>query len=147
MSYCTLDDLKAALPERTLIQLTDDAGAGEVDQTKVDDAVQYAGSMIDGYLGGRYTLPLDPVPALIRAVAVDLSIFHIYSRNSDAEMPRTVSDKYPNATKLLGLIQRGEVQIGVTPISGSGDGGGSGSYRTNKRSSDRVFGPDVLKRF
>ncbi|MCL4492330.1 MAG: DUF1320 domain-containing protein [Nitrospirae bacterium] len=139
MPYCTLDDLKKAIPESSIIQLTDDAGLGVVDQAKVDDAIAYADQLIDGYLRGRYTLPLSTVPGLIKTLSVDLAIFHLYGRKSDDEFPDAVMARYKNAIKLLEQIQKGLISLGIETSTT-----GTGSYKTNKTSDDRTFNKDVL---
>lgn len=141
--YCTLDDLKKAIPEENLIQLTDDTGLGVIDNEKIDDAIDYAQQLIDGYLRGRYTVPLDPVPQLIRRFAVDMAVFHLYSRRFELDMPQTMIERRKEIIRLLEQIQQGKVLLGMeTPQSP-----GQGYYKTNKTSENRVFTDDVLNQF
>lgn len=119
MGYCTLSDLEKAATAQTIIQLTDDEGLNAVNQTRVDDAVSYADQLIDGYLRGRYTLPLSPVPGLAKSLSVELALFHLYSRRLDITMPEPVVGKYKNAVKLLELIQKGLVSLGIEETSGA----------------------------
>lgn len=137
--YCALADIKNALPESDIIQLTDDANTGAVDQTKVDDAIDYADQLIDGYLRAKYTLPLSTVPGLLKSTAVDLAIFHLYSRKPDMPMPDTILLKYKNSVKLLDQIQKGALTLGIETSSTA-----SGIFKTNKTSTDRTFSKDVL---
>ena len=65
MSYCTLANILARIDEATLITLTDEAGAGEVDAAKVSAAIADADATIDAYCQGRYTIPLSHVPQKI----------------------------------------------------------------------------------
>lgn len=144
MPYCTVDDIKKSIPEANIIQLTDDAGTGVIDQTKVNEAIAYADQLIDGYLRGRYSLPLNPVPGLVNKLSVDLAIFHLYSRRFELEMPESMMAKYKNAIKLLEQIQKGLVLLG---IESSETGPGQGYYKTNKTADDREFNKTVLGRF
>ncbi|MEW6115378.1 MAG: DUF1320 domain-containing protein [Nitrospirota bacterium] len=139
MPYCTLDDIKKAIPESNIIQLTDDNGLGAVDQAKVDDAIAYADQIIDGYLRGRYTLPLSSVPGLIGKLSVDLAIFHLYGRKFEMELPEGIMARYKNAIKLLEQIQKGLLSLGIESSSTE-----AGHYKTNKTSEDRTFSKDVL---
>ena len=65
MAYCTYNDLLGMIDESEVIQATDDAGTGVVNQEHVTAAINAADSEIDGYLAGRYTLPISPAPAVL----------------------------------------------------------------------------------
>ncbi len=138
--YCTVDDIKKAIPETDIIQLTDDAGAGVIDATKTDEAIQYASDIIDGYLlGGGYTLPLSPVPGIVLSACVDLAIHYLYGRRYAADIPAGIESRYTNAMKLLGLVQAGKISLGVISPNGYQDG----QYKGSKTAADRVFNKDV----
>jgi phage gp36-like protein len=119
MPYCTLDDILAAMPEQDLIELTDDAPTAEmVDTLRVEAAIAGAGELIDGYLRGRYVLPLSPVPLLLNTLAVDITRYRLYGlriRITPAEM---VVQSYKDAIKLLEQIQVGKVSLGTEAIGG-----------------------------
>ena len=69
MPYATLDGLKRKIDEAVLVQLTDTANTGALDETTVQRAIAAADAMIDAYAGSVYLVPMDPVPP----VAADLS--------------------------------------------------------------------------
>ena len=69
MRYCTRADIGSAIPEMTLIQLSnDDPSAMQPNESVIEDGVRQAEELVDGYLRGRYTLPLDPVPVKPAAI-------------------------------------------------------------------------------
>ena len=110
--YCTLADiLKSRVPEARLIQLTDDQDTGEVNEEAVNSAISDAGEMIDGFLRGRYPLPLSPVPGLIRTIALDLATYGIYGMKPEFELPKLVGERYETSTKLLMRIQDGKMDL------------------------------------
>jgi len=109
--YSTLDDIKAKLPEETLLQLTDDDGLGEIDQVKVDAAITEADSEIDGYCSTKYTVPFAVVPAVIKKISVDLAIYHLYARRVEV-MPEVRDANRNNGVALLKDISRGMVKLG-----------------------------------
>ncbi|HBG06323.1 MAG: hypothetical protein A2075_12195 [Geobacteraceae bacterium GWC2_58_44] len=110
--YCTLEDIKKSrVQEARLIQLTDDADTGEVNEEAVNGAISDAGEMIDGFLRGRYPLPLNPVPGLIRTIALDLATYGIYGLKPEFELPKLVGDRYQTSTKLLMRIQDGKMDL------------------------------------
>jgi phage gp36-like protein len=144
MPYCTLDDIKGQIPEANIIQLTDDEGLGVVNQSRVDKAISVADSIIDGYLRGRYTLPLSTVPELIKTIAIDITVYKLYERGLELEMPEAMSNRYKNAIKLLDQIQKGLVKLGIeSPETGPGQG----HYKTNKTTEDRIFTKTKLEGF
>ena len=144
MPYCTLNDIKDQIPEANIIQLTDDEGLDEVNQERVDKAISVAGSVIDGYLRGRYSLPLENVPELIKTIAIDIAVYKLYERRLELEMPETMVNRYKNAVKTLEQIQKGIIKLGIeSPDTGPGQG----YYKTNKTAEDRVFGKVKLESF
>lgn len=145
MSYCTVDDLKTIVPEQDLIELTDDAvPAASIVTANADKAIADAGEMIDGYLRGRYSMPLDPVPGLIGTLACDIAVYRLYARRVKLTPPEGVSERYKNALKLLGQIQQGQVTLGVgdsiTADSGNMD-------KISATAGDRLFTRDTMKGF
>jgi phage gp36-like protein len=141
MSYCTLDDIKKLLPEENLTQLTDDEGTGAIDEAVVTDAITYADQLIDGYLRGRYTLPLSTVPTFLRKLSIDLVIFYLYGRRPEIQNDN-VEKKYTNTLKILEQIQAGKIALG-DDTSGE-DLPGKGEYKTNKTEDDKIFSKEVL---
>lgn len=120
--YCSLADILALVPEDDLIQLTDDTNPpASVDETKVDRAIGDAGELIDGYLRGRYDLPLSPVPGLLNTLAADIAVYRLYARRVKLTPPEGVSERYKHALKLLDKIRSGELQIGATSTGGASD--------------------------
>lgn len=109
MAYCSTEDLKNALPEAQLIQLTDDGDAGQIDMDKLNDAIRRADDFIDGHLRGRYTLPITTVPALIRDTSIRLGIWFLYSRSMMLTMPESIKEMYKDVIDILVRMQQGKV--------------------------------------
>ena len=57
MAYCTTDNLIDRYGADELLRLTDRDNNGFIDEQAVSAAIEDASDLIDGYLGGRYTLP------------------------------------------------------------------------------------------
>ncbi len=139
--YCTLDDIKKQVQETTLIEITDDSLSGQINTDVVDETILYADTLIDGYLRGRYTLPLQTVPEIIRVIAIDLSIYRLYSRRFHTDMPDSINDKYKNSIKLLEQIQKGVVSLGIETV---GTPPKLGEYRVNTTLKNRIFTKELL---
>jgi phage gp36-like protein len=142
--YCSLNDLKKQVQEDTLIQLTDDDNSGEIDASVIDESVIYSETLIDGYLRGRYTLPLSQVPAVIKILAVDLSIYRLYSRRFHTDTPDAISEKYKNSIRILEQIQRGIISLGIETAGRPPE---LGEYRTNKTFEERTFSKHLLREY
>lgn len=138
--YCTIDDIETQTSTPTLIQLTSDDGQEEVDRDVAIEAILYSSTLIDGYLRGRYSLPLDTHFPLLRVLAIDLSIYRLYSRRMRDEMPEVIENNYKNAISTLKDIQKGVVSLQSENDSFETAGFNTEEYKTNKTIIDRLFG-------
>jgi phage gp36-like protein len=108
MAYCSEDDLLKMIPQSELAELT--AESGEVpDSLIIIDAISKAEAEIDSYLGVRYVVPLSAPPAQVKALAVDLAIYHLYTRRSVVPMVR--QQKYDAAVAFLKQVAAGQIVI------------------------------------
>lgn len=107
--YLARADLSDRMSEAELVQMTDDVGSGMVDVGVVDEAILGAEAEIDGYVGGRYPLPLAAVPPLLTRLAKDLTVWNLYGRRKLAD--ESVGERYKAAVKLLERIASGQVKL------------------------------------
>lgn len=147
MSYCTLSDIRGMAPESDLVELTDETDAGVIDQAKIDAAIGYADELIDGYLRGRYDLPMSPVPGMLKNLSADIALYRLYKNRSKLAVPEAIKDGYTNAVKLLGAIQAGTINLGVGGAASAGDIPSSGGAAVSTPTSGRVFSRDNLGNF
>jgi phage gp36-like protein len=142
VAYCTLDDIKNDIPEAELIQLTDDDNAGVVDEAKVTDAIADADSEIDTYLRGRYPLPLDPAPRILKKLSIGIALYYLFHRRQIAN--DVIKERYENAVKLLDRIAKGQVHL----VEADGDAvTDEGGPQASKDEDDRVFSDDTLENY
>jgi phage gp36-like protein len=106
-AYATLADLLDRFPEAELIQLTDDAGAGSVDQARIDRALTAASATIDGYLAAQYQLPLARVPDNVIDICCDIARFKLWRTTP----PENVEKANAAALKTLEQISKGVIKI------------------------------------
>lgn len=141
MPYCTQDDLLKLIPELELSQIT--AETGDVsDAAVVSECIAKAAAEIDAYLSVRYVLPLTDVPAQVKHLAVDMAIYHLYSRRSIESPVR--AKNYDRAVAFLKDVAAGRVQvIGATGVELPGDA----EQVTEVSSSERVFDRGKLSGF
>ena len=139
--YSTIDDIRALLPEDELLRLTDDEGLGSVDTARVDEAIARADADIDSYCGGRYSVPVSPVPQLLKKISVDLAVYDLYSR-AVISMPEARGRRHRDALRQLEGIAKGLATLGTseTPEQAESRSGAE----TNKPADTNVFSRDKL---
>jgi phage gp36-like protein len=108
MAYCSEDDLLKMIPSEDLTDLT--VESGEVpDSLIVSDAIGKADAEIDSYLGVKYVVPVSPTPEQVKALSVDLAIYHLFSRRSI--IPPVRQQKYEAAVAFLKQVAAGQAVI------------------------------------
>ena len=147
MDYCTIEDIETQTSTPTLIQLTSDDGQEAVNRVVAQEAILYSSTLIDGYLRGRYTLPLDAHFPLLRILAIDLSIHRLYTRRMRDEMPEVIENNYKNAISTLKDIQKGVISLQSENDSFETAGFNAEEYKTNKDIIDRLFGKHRLSEY
>lgn len=169
MAYCIVTDIDLTIKE--LIQLADDnvplvvtvaaldtAIAGGVmtgfsaeiqaATTKavdnIDKAISHATTVINAYIGERYTLPFTAVPELIKTISVDIATWRLYFRKKKDKLPEAIQAAYDNSMKLLAQIRDGKINIGVTPTGSKVEPESGGMQVTAAKP---IFTSDVLDRY
>jgi phage gp36-like protein len=145
--YCTIDDIETQTSSPTLIQLTSDDGVEEVNRVVAQEAILYSSTLIDGYLRGRYSLPLNSRFPLLRILAIDLSIHRLYSRRMRNEMPEVIEDNYRNAISTLRDIQKGIITLQSENDLLETSNYNPLEYKTNKNILDKLFGQQRLNEY
>jgi phage gp36-like protein len=132
MAYCSEDDLLKMIPQADLADLT--VESGEVpDSLIIAEAISKAAAEIDAYLGVKYVVPLASPPDQVKALAVDLAIYHLYSRRSI--VPPVWQQRYDAAIAFLKQVETGEVVI----VGPGGEAPTVAKEVTDASSARRVF--------
>lgn len=143
MHYCTRADIGKAIPELTLIQLSNDDPTAELpNESVIEDGVRQAEELVDGYLRGRYDLPLDPVPSVLRDAVVYLARHWLYQRRPEGALPEAVKDSRKDTLKLLESIRDGVVTLGMPTGEATPEPG-----KIRARARRQQFGDDLLERY
>jgi phage gp36-like protein len=143
MHYCTRADIGKAIPELTLTQLSNDDPTAELpDESVIEDGVRQAEELVDGYLRGRYDLPLDPVPSVLRDAVVYLTRHWLYQRRPEGAIPEAVKDSRKDTLKLLESIRDGVVTLGMPTGEATPEPG-----KIRARARRQQFGDDLLERY
>lgn len=151
--YTTPEILIEKYGKQHLIYLTikePDGTETAPDSAVISREIGRVDGVIDGYLRGRYTLPLAEIPPELAGYAEDMVIARIYGCMPERTVPEDVTRGAKEATAWLRDIQKGLATLSVAtlPPASSGDEPGvSGFFRTNKTASDRIFSDSTLDRF
>ncbi|UDM18422.1 gp436 family protein [Vogesella sp. XCS3] len=149
MRYCSLADLQLAMPLATLIQLSNDTMVeyGQPELTLnlavVEEAVHQGEELVDAHLRGRYNLPLDPVPSMVKNMTVNLARHWLYARRPEgSELPDAVTRTYKSALQMLEAIRDGKLTIGVPTGEAAPEPG-----EMKVRARPRRFSSNLLDRY
>ena len=141
MPYASLALLTARYGEAMLVDLTDreTPATGAIVTEVVDRALADTDAMIDGFLAGRYQLPLSAQQPLLVDIALRVAIYKLHRE--------VVADKiksdYDGALGELKMISIGTIRLSAAGIEPAASG--SSGVRTNDRERDMT--PDNLKGF
>lgn len=118
MTYVTQAQLTDRYGAELLLQLADRASppAGVIDSGVLDRALADTGAVIDGYLAGRYVLPLATTPPLLTDLASAIAIYKLHIVSSEGK----IADDYKDAVASLGRIATGVIRLPVAGIEPTG---------------------------
>lgn len=102
-------------------------------EAHIEAAVESANAIVDGYLGGRYTLPLAEVPGVLQLHASRIARYELHDQHAPDEVRR----RYDDAIRYLEKVARGTVTI----TTDSGTVAGTGA-RSQYSAPTRVFDTD-----
>ena len=130
MPYSTKQNLIDRFDEAELIQLTDSACLGVIDDEVVNAAIADADAEINSYLTA-YDLPLAVVPVNFVRMSSDIARYYLY----EDRPTETVQKRYDDAIKYLMMIAKGIILLDTgIPTATAG--------HVVIESSDNVFGID-----
>ena len=142
MSYATVLDMINRYPSRDLVQLTnEDPTATTINATPITQALADASAEIDGYIEGRFTLPLADPPAVLNRLTTDIAMYRMQSLRPlhDLEDARK---RYEDAVATLIKVADGELTLG---LSADGQEPPTAESAENVQGPDRVFNRKKLR--
>jgi phage gp36-like protein len=145
--YHSFSDLLNLISREELCQLVDDENAGSIVESppnaamiRVTAAGNKAQGIIDGYCRGRYTLPLSPVPDMIKDLSVELTVYNCMARKKEIALSEEQNRRYKNAVNILEHIQQGKIKLFDDIIEPP-------AFVSNKTAEDRTFDEETLDQF
>lgn len=148
--YCTLEDLLTQIREEVLLRVAGNDD-GEFIPAVIDNGINQAQSEIDAYCRGRYKVPFTDVPVMVRKLAIDMAIFHIFSgygfNFASDSADRIILVRYEKAIDFLKQVAAEKVDLTGGSSSSTTDEHGVGSGNLRIKSEPRIFGRDKMGSF
>ena len=113
MSYASPQDMINRYPNRDLVQLTnEDPTVTTINTSVLQQMLDDASAEIDGYLSGRFALPLTDVPQVLNRLTCDIAMYRLQSLRpihdlADARL------RYDDAVATLTQVANGELGLGL----------------------------------
>lgn len=107
--YATQDDLIKRYSVDVIATLAPSRDT-EFDDKKVDEALADASETIDSYLGGRYTLPLSQIPAVLERHCCYIARYFL-EKNRATEQAR---QDYEDSLRYLEKVAAGTISLGIS---------------------------------
>ena len=114
MIYATATDLTNRYPNRDLVQLTnEDPTATTVNDAPLTQALADASAEIDGYIEGRFTLPLTDPPVVLNRLTTDIAMYRLQALRPLHDLA-DARQRYEDAIAMLTKVAAGELTLGLT---------------------------------
>src|SRR4051812_23107598 len=111
MPYAVASDMEARYKLRDLVALTDPANAS-VQAAALNSALQDASDLIDGYLEGRYPLPLANPPRLLKQYACDIAMYKLQALRPQQDI-EDARKRFDDVIKYLQMVAQGTIALGL----------------------------------
>jgi phage gp36-like protein len=116
MAYASKSDLDIRFGTTEILQLADRDGSGVVDTGVVEAALADADVEIDGYLAVLYTLPLTPVPELVKRLSCDIARYRLWKDRASEQVRKGYEDSIDTLKRIAaGTVRIVIVSTGVEP--------------------------------
>ena len=140
--YATPDNMLSRFGEQDLALLTEreDSVPGEINLALLEQALSDASAEIDGYIAGRYVLPLTTVPAVLERNCCDIARYFLYGDKA----PEQVEKRYAAVVKFLTAVSKGDISLGLATTGETAD---QSELVISIESAGSVFGRKSAKGF
>lgn len=145
MAYATQQDIFERMPEYVVLDTVNDERSDLVlpaSYERIDEAIGDADSLIDSYLGQRYTVPITPTPRLLTRISCDIAVYYLASRRGFTSQgaDEVILQAYQNAISWLKAVANG-----TASIPGVGGGTISSTIKPKIASQPRYFSRETMK--
>jgi phage gp36-like protein len=117
LHYVTLAEFESEVPMLVQALTTNDAqmSGGIREETYVENKLKASESMVDGYLGTRYTIPVKAedgtVPEIVKQAVFTIAKYLLFARRNN--LTPDIADQYTNTLTWLKDVSAGRADIAV----------------------------------
>lgn len=140
MTYAAAQDMIDRFSEQQLKEVTD-PDAESIRAEALDRALEDASDEIDGYLEGRYRLPLPNPPRSLRIIACNIAMYRLLTLRQ-IDVMEDQRKRYEDAIKFLRAVSTGDINLGLTPADQTVQPAGGPAMREGPA---RTFSRDRLR--
>ena len=144
MSYCAVSDIFDELSRDTLVYcLYEEPNPADTSdlEARIQKVIDKVEGKIDGFLEGRYSLPLTFESRLLKTIAVDLVKYEILARRGlDDKKDSEIIEQKKEALRLLEKIAGGKLTLEPAKVPAP-----ETNVSIEVESSPRIFSRDKLK--
>lgn len=115
--YATREDMVSRFGELEVRQDTDIEGDGQINDAVLTYALRAASDEIDGYIAGRYTLPLSVCPPILTGIACDIARYRL--TGTERQCSDEIRDRYRDGIRYLEKVAKGDVSLGAGVSGGA----------------------------
>lgn len=107
--YASAAEFEEEIGTEETVQLTnlDNPSATEVNTTRLEKTLSAATGEINSYLATRYTIPVSPVPQILKTYCIDIAWYRLAQNNA----PEQFATRYNNAIARLKDIEKGQMLL------------------------------------
>lgn len=107
--YCTVRDIVDDLTKKVVAQLSNDGEPNVVNNEIVSKYISEVTQIIDGYLRGRYELPLISEHSILKKICIDIVKCELYKRRG--KVFDNIQNFYKDGISTLEKIQKGMITL------------------------------------
>ena len=112
--YATQADMTTRFNHQDLVLLTerDNSTPDHINESVLAQALNDATAEMNGYLSGRYSLPLSHVPTVLTRLCCDIARYFLSGDNA----PEHITKRYHDALTFLRSVNKGDVSLGLDTV-------------------------------
>jgi phage gp36-like protein len=115
MGYATEEDIDELYGTDLLVRVADYDKDGTPDADVVANGLRNADDICNAYLSAQYSVPVTPIPGIVRTCAIDIAVYKMaLGRSSRTDEMRV---RYEDALAILDRISKGTVGLGLPPVT------------------------------
>lgn len=107
--YCTIADITDDMTLASASKLSNDADPSSLNKRLIEQYITDASDAINGYLRGRYPLPLSKSHIILKKLCIDLVKYELYKRRG--KLNDDLNNLYKDSISTLGKLQKGQITL------------------------------------